>query len=71
MYRVFAALFTVAAVAPAAVAGSQAPAPKIVTGLPSVSPDGRRIAYALMDTARKLQVWVMNAEGTGARQVTC
>jgi len=54
MYRVFAALFTVAAVAPAAVAGSQAPAPKIVTGLPSVSPDGRRIADALMDTARKL-----------------
>jgi len=34
------------------------------------SPDGKRIAYARADSMRDMQVWVMNADGTGARQLT-
>jgi TolB protein len=34
------------------------------------SPDERWIAYARADSARQLQIWVMNADGSGARQLT-
>lgn len=34
------------------------------------SPDGKRIAYARIDSTRDMQVWVVNADGTGNRQVT-
>ena len=34
------------------------------------SPDGKRIAFAAMDSARKMHVWIVNADGTGARQLT-
>jgi Tol biopolymer transport system component len=34
------------------------------------SPDQKQIAYARADSTRQLQVWVMNADGTGARQLT-
>ena len=34
------------------------------------SPDGQRIAYTRADTARRMQMWIMNADGTGARQLT-
>ncbi len=38
---------------------------------PSWSPDGARIAYAVADTARDFShVWVMAADGSGARQLT-
>jgi TolB protein len=33
------------------------------------SPDGKRIAYARVDTTRDMQMWVVNADGTGARQL--
>jgi Tol biopolymer transport system component len=33
------------------------------------SPDGKQIAYARMDSSRALQVWMMNAEGSGARPI--
>lgn len=34
------------------------------------SPDQSRIAFARADSTRQLQVWVMNADGTGERQLT-
>lgn len=34
------------------------------------SPDGRRIAYTRVDSARRLEVWVMDADGTGAHRVS-
>lgn len=34
------------------------------------SPDQKQIAYARADSTRQLQVWVMNADGSGARQLT-
>lgn len=34
------------------------------------SPDQKQIAFARMDSTRQLQVWVMNADGTGERQLT-
>jgi TolB protein len=34
------------------------------------SPDGRRIAYSWIDSTRAMQVWIVNADGTGARQLT-
>ena len=34
------------------------------------SPDQSQIAFARADSTRQLQVWVMNADGTGERQLT-
>ena len=34
------------------------------------SPDQAQIAFARSDSTRQLQVWVMNADGTGERQLT-
>lgn len=34
------------------------------------SPDQKLIAFARMDSTRQLQVWVMNADGSGERQLT-
>jgi TolB protein len=34
------------------------------------SPDQSQIAFARMDSTRQLQVWVMNADGNGERQLT-
>ena len=34
------------------------------------SPDQKRIAFARADSTRQLQIWVMNADGTGERQLT-
>jgi TolB protein len=34
------------------------------------SPDQKLIAFARSDSARQLQVWVMNADGSGERQLT-
>ena len=34
------------------------------------SPDGTRIAYARMDSTRDMQMWIVNADGTGNRQLT-
>ena len=34
------------------------------------SPDQKLIAFARADSTRQLQVWVMNADGTGERQLT-
>ena len=34
------------------------------------SPDQSKIAFARADSTRQLQVWVMNADGTGERQLT-
>lgn len=34
------------------------------------SPDQKQIAFARMDSMRQLQVWVMNADGSGERQLT-
>jgi Tol biopolymer transport system component len=34
------------------------------------SPDQTQIAFARSDSTRQLQVWVMNADGTGERQLT-
>jgi Tol biopolymer transport system component len=34
------------------------------------SPDQSLIAFARMDSTRQLQVWVMNADGSGERQLT-
>lgn len=34
------------------------------------SPDQKQIAFARADSTRQLQVWVMNADGTGERQLT-
>lgn len=34
------------------------------------SPDGRRIAYSWIDSTRAMQVWIVNADGSGARQLT-
>jgi len=34
------------------------------------SPDQRQIAFARSDSTRKLQVWIMNADGSGERQLT-
>lgn len=40
-----------------------------VVDQPSVSPDGRRIAY-MSDTSGNLDIWVMNANGSEAHQLT-
>lgn len=37
---------------------------------PSYAPDQKRIAFARMDSTRQLQIWVMNADGSGERQLT-
>jgi len=34
------------------------------------SPDQRQIAFARSDSTRQLQIWVMNADGSGERQLT-
>jgi TolB protein len=34
------------------------------------SPDQKQIAFARSDSTRQLQIWVMNADGTGERQLT-
>jgi TolB protein len=34
------------------------------------SPDQQQIAFARMDSTRQLQIWVMNADGSGERQLT-
>ena len=34
------------------------------------SPDQKQIAFARADSTRQLQIWVMNADGTGERQLT-
>jgi Tol biopolymer transport system component len=36
----------------------------------AVSPDGRQVAFAHMDSARDMQIWLMNTNGTGLRQLT-
>jgi len=36
----------------------------------SWSPDGRQVAYSRLAGDRSISVWVINADGTGARQVT-
>ena len=41
---------------------------RMATGI-AFSPDGRRIAYSLAD-GESAQIWVANADGSGARQVT-
>jgi len=38
--------------------------------LPSFSPDGKRLAYIVRQTGRTDDVWIMNADGTGAVPVT-
>ncbi len=37
---------------------------------PSVSPDGKRIAYAVRQLGRPVQVWIMNADGSGQEPVS-
>lgn len=34
------------------------------------SPDGKSIAYARVDSTRDMQMWIVNADGTGRRQIT-
>jgi len=34
------------------------------------SPDQKQIAFARMDSTRQLQIWVMNGDGSGERQLT-
>jgi Tol biopolymer transport system component len=34
------------------------------------SPDQKRIAFARTDSTRQLQIWIMNADGSGERQLT-
>jgi TolB protein len=34
------------------------------------SPDGKRIAYARSDSMRDMQMWLVNADGTGRKQIT-
>lgn len=34
------------------------------------SPDGRRMAYAVLDPAGKADLWVMNADGSGRKNIT-
>jgi TolB protein len=66
-----------------AAAGNGQPAPAAVVngGLPAVSPDGSRIAFlsnrggsqdlfVIKDSKDRLAVFVMNADGSGQRQVT-
>src|SRR5262249_8661857 len=38
--------------------------------LPSFSPDGKRLAYIVRPTGRTDDVWMMNADGSGAAPVT-
>ncbi len=44
--------------------------PTVEEGDPAWSPDGRRIAFASRPNDGLPQIWVMNADGTGARELT-